>query len=301
MKEEILVKPESLQSLIEAELPEEPCWIYPGILPKGGTLLFGGGAKIGKSFIMLELQRALSTGTQPFGCHKLTVGDPCKTLLIEQELGKYGLQKRVKSIFAEERKDVYGKNAYYVSKVPEMQLDDRDGREMLMKLVEDVKPDILFLDPIGRMNSYDENKSDQIQQLFSHLDYVLKCFEGSGMSLVVSHHFNKPSNDPQSKRDPLDAYNFRGSSKWFDCPDSLITVNRLKNLDTKWKSWEVQVRYQLRQDEGLNDMVFSVNRENDLRVRYERTLGDEIKPMKKKEDEDLNKVMPKKQLKFAQG
>lgn len=299
MREEISVKPESLQSLIEADLPEAPCWIYPGILPKGGTLLFGGAAKIGKSFIMLELQRALSTGTQPFGCHKLTVGDPCKTLLIEQELGKYGLQKRIKSIFAEERKDVYGKNAYYVSKVPEMQLDDRDGRDLLMKLVDDVKPDILFLDPIGRLHSYDENKADQIQQLFSNIECLLKIFEGSGMSVVISHHSNKPSQDPQSKRDPLDPYNFSGSAKFFNCPDTLMTVNRLKNLDTKHKAWEIQVRFHLRQDEGLNDMVFTVNKENDLRVRYERTLGDEIKPMKKVVEE--GKEMPKKQLRFAEG
>ncbi len=299
MKEEILVKPESLQSLIEADLPENPCWIYPGILPKGGTLLFGAQAKVGKSFIMLELQRALSTGTTPFGCHTLKVGDPCKTLLVEQELGKFGLQKRVKSIFVDERKDVYGKNAYYVSKIPEMQLDDRTGRELLMKLVDEVRPDVLFLDPIGRMNSYDENKSDQIQQLFTHLEYIVKQFEGSGMSLVVSHHFGKPSGDPSTSRNKLDAYNFRGSSKWFDCPDSLITGAKLKYLDTPWKAWEVQIHFELRQDESPDDMVFSINRDNDMRVRYERTLGDKIKPMKKP-GEELT-PMPKKQLKFAEG
>ena len=296
--EKVLVKPEPLIDLIKNDLPPYPCWIEPGILPKGGTLLFGGQAKSGKSFLMLELIRALATGTVPFGYNYFQIGEPVKCLLIEQELGKYGLQKRVKKIFENEDEKKFGPNIFYASKIPEMQLDSREGRELLLDLVEKIKPNVLFLDPIGRLQSYDENKSEQIQQLFTNLEYLLKCFDENGMSLVLSHHFAKPSSDKNNSRDPLDPYSFRGSSKWYDCPDTLMTAQKLETLATKWKAWNIKVRFDTRQDESPQDLLLSVNRDQDLRVRFEKTLGETPPPIKKKEEK---KAEVPQQLKFMQG
>ncbi len=303
MKREATVpKPSKLLSLIESELPERPCWIDPGILPKGGTLLFGGHAKTGKSFIMLELARALSTGTCPFGYNKIKVYEPVKVLYIEQELGEYGLQKRVKNIFAEEDVKVFGPKMWYASKIPQMQLDTQEGRGILFDLVETVQPQVLILDPIGRMHGYDENRSDQINELFASLEYLVKVFSQNDMSLVISHHFGKPGTDPKTTRDPLDPYNFRGSSKFFDNPDTLITVAKKERLDTPWKSWNVIMRQELRQDEPMSDMLLTVNKEKDFRVRFKALLDDTPKDKDKKSTKkkgDPGEGMPTKQFTFA--
>jgi RecA-family ATPase len=43
--------PRSFRQLYNEPLPENPCWIGGGVLPKGGILLLGGLAKIGKTFV----------------------------------------------------------------------------------------------------------------------------------------------------------------------------------------------------------------------------------------------------------
>ncbi len=304
---EILVKPEPLLTLIEADLPPDPCWINPGLLPKGGLLLFGGQAATGKSFVMLELARALSTGTMPFNCPKMSVGPPCRVLMVEQELGPYGLQKRVKRIFDKEDKKAYGDNMWYVSKVPEMQLDTDRGRKILEGIIKEARPNVLLLDPIGRMNSYEENNSGQIQQLFTYLEGLIKEGRKDGLAIVISHHFGKPSSDPNNTRSPLDAYNFRGSSKWFDCPDTRITMGRLANLKTKHRAWNIRMHVVTRQDEDPDDMMFSVNRLNDLRVRYEKSYGkdstadDTPDPPVEVPKPEPGQPMPKKQLRFIEA
>lgn len=285
----------TLQSLIEAELPKRPQWIQP-ILPVSGTLVFGGPAKSYKSFVLLELARALSTGTSPFFCDKFKVFEPVKVLLIEQELGKYGLQTRVQKIFELEDKTIYGPRLWYVSKVPEMQLDSKEGREILFDLVEQVKPNVLILDPIGRMHGYDENKADQIQSLFTALEQLIKAFNKQEMSIIISHHFGKLSSDPDKARDPLDPYNLRGSSKFFDNADSLITIQRARSLGLPHKAYELKMRFETRQDEGLPDFLMTVNEDNDLRVKFKKVYEDRPISISK-----LGKDNSSKQLKFAEA
>lgn len=293
-------KAQSIQVLIEKEIPVNQCWIDP-ILPRGGLLLFGGLAKTGKSHVLNEIARALSTGTKPFDCKFMDISGPCKTLLIEQEVGENGLQKRIKQTFANEDPKIYAKNLFYVSKVPEMQLDSAEGREILYDLVDDIKPNVLILDPIGRCHSYDENKSDQIQQLFTNLELLIKVFSAQQMSIIISHHAGKPSTDPNSMRDPLDPYNFRGSSKFVDCPDTLITMQKLKYLATPHKAWNIKMRFETRQDAGLPDSLLSINRDDDLRVRFEKIFDDTPAPIKKLGGGDSTKAVGKKQLRFAEA
>lgn len=273
-REATVPKPAKLLDLMESEITPQPCWISPGVLPKGGTLLFGGPAKVGKSMLLLEMARALSTGTNPFGYNKIHVHQPVKVLYVEQEIGEYGLQERVLKVFGNEDKSVFGSKMWYVCKIPQMQLDTPVGREILYNLVEDVKPQVLILDPIGRMHAYDENKNDQIQELFSWLEELVKVHQGNNMSLILAHHFSKPSGDPNFGRDPLDPYNFRGASKFYDNPDSLITVSRLENLDTKgqYEAWKIKMRMILRHASPPPDLLLTINKENDLRVRFVNTL-----------------------------
>ncbi len=294
-----IIKPASIFDLIQKDLPPFPAWIGPAVLPKGGMLLFGGHAKVGKSFLMLELARALATGAVPFGCPFLQTFGPCKVLLIEMELGEYGLQDRVKKIFAEEQPAVYGENMWYVTKVPSMQLDSDLGQQQLDAVLEKVQPNVLMLDPIGRFHSCDENRSDEIQELLNFLEMLLQKYKHNQMSIIMSHHFGKKPGNMREARDPLDPYNFRGSSKWFDNLDSLITVNRLKDLDVPWRAWNLEARFETRQGEPPEDVLMSVNREADLRVRFEHSMGDKTPPMKKPGDNVAQ--MPKKQLRFNQA
>ena len=76
-------------------------WVEPAISPKGGLLLFGGESKIGKSFLVLEMMRALATGEDMFGNPQFVIPERAKVVLIEQELGDYILRGRAVEVFKE--------------------------------------------------------------------------------------------------------------------------------------------------------------------------------------------------------
>jgi hypothetical protein len=107
------------------------------------------------------------------------------------------------------------------------------------------------------------------------MDRLLRLGNREGMSIILSHHYGKRPNGDRNREghDPLDAYNFRGSSKWFDDVDALITVNRLQNLPgIQHQAWRLQMRFELRHEEVPPEMFFTVNLNRDLRVIYEREV-----------------------------
>ena len=281
MTDSLIIRPESIHDLIQREIPKNPCWIEPNILPKYGKLLFGGHAKVGKSFIMLELARALASGTSPFECHYFSVPEPVKVLVIEQELGPYGLQKRVKQVYKNVDDHILRENLWYVSRAPELQFDNLVGRKYIHDLIAEVQPNVLIIDPAGKIHSYEENSNSDISRFWNHIDALLKEFRHLDMSLILSHHFGKPARDPRWEVDPLSPYNFRGASKWYDDPDCLVTVVRgLPMINTPNEAWYIRTRWESRHGETPEDLVFSVNREGDLRVRYEGHDSDMRRPAK---------------------
>lgn len=266
--------PSDIQTLIETELPPNPCWIEPGILPKRGKLLFGGHAKIGKSFIVLELCRALATGTTPFSCNTFRVIQPVPVLLIEQELGPWRLQDRVRQIFAKESREnpeLLRKNFRYLSQVRGFRFDQPDAVNTISGWVQNVGANVLVLDPIGKLHGYDENDSTQIAKLFDKLERIQDNCKKLDLSIVLSHHFGKPNRDPKIEVDKFSPYNFRGSSKWFDDPDTLVTIVRVEKEVAGRDGWYIQSAWTLRGgppalEEGAS---FSVFKEGDGKVMYE--------------------------------
>lgn len=250
-----------------------PCWIEPAVLPKSGKLLFGGESKTGKSIIMLEMARALAQGQPPFGCPTLHVPEPLKVLVVEQEIGEWGLKKRASKIFAGENRELLQQNFFGVSKVRGLAVNETDSIKFLVELIHRTGAQVVFLDPIGKMHTYDENDNSQINRLFRRLDELIDACKGLQTSLVISHHFGKPGNLKDSRFGPDDEmafspYNFRGASKWFDDPDTLVVCRRYE-APTPSPWWKIKSKWVQRQGESLGYMNFTVNRRNDLRVRWE--------------------------------
>lgn len=266
------VRVESIVSLMKREIPSEPCWIEPGILPKSGKLLLGGQAKIGKSMVMLELAQNLALGETPLSCPIFHIPHPVKVLLVEKELATLGLQLRTKKAYRMADESKLESNLFYSSRDSRLRLDTVDGHSAFLELVRTYRPEVLLLDPIGKMHALDENSNSDIAELFDVLDQLLNAGKDWGMSLIFSHHFGKPPKDPRVNHDPLDPYNFRGASKWFDDPDTLVTMARIQDYHTPQLWWKLETRWTTRQSEPPPDMTFTVNQGDDLRVVYERGL-----------------------------
>ena len=256
--------------LIEKELPGTPSWIGPAVLPKRGVMLFGGEPKIGKSLINLELMRALAQGAPVFGNSLLEVAEPARVLMVEQEVGEYGLQVRAQKALAGMSPGAL-ERCFYITQDPEMMLDSMAGVKKLKNELANTGANVLILDPISHMHGWDENDNTEITKMFNVLAELRSDFVRNDLSVVLSHHFVKPPRGQHaSDHDPLGMNNFRGANKWRAAPDSLITVARRENFHgLPWKAWPVRVRYELRHGEPPDEMILAINRNNDLRVRYE--------------------------------
>lgn len=215
-------EPERLSDLIARDVREDPCWIAPWALLKGGTAIIAGEAASGKSFFVLELARALASGSSPFSSSKLHCPEKCTVLYLEQELTEYGLKKRVEAVFSRDAEAA--SRVWYISADPTIRLDSSQSVKRLADLVSRIKPDVIIFDPIGRFHISNEDDASTVQHLFMNID-AIKAAAGPDTSAVVVHHVRKPPSDID-KYDPRSPYNMRGSSKFFDVPDTRVMISR---------------------------------------------------------------------------
>lgn len=264
--------PRNLADFLAEDIGTLPCWIDPFILPKRGILLFGGEAKASKSFFMMEMARALSTGTVMFGNGAFRVTEQSRVLLVDQEVGEYGLHKRLKRIFARHNPSMYRDHFAFLTQQPEWRFDTQQGREHILKTISEFKPNVVMLDPIARFHGGEEQSSTEIGNLFREIYKMMQLGAVENMSVVLSHHFRKPpTGRNRDDYNPLDPYNFRGSSEWFGVPDTIMTLNRLPSPVKD--RWTVQAGFRLRHGEEPPDMEFIVTPEsNTATVTFGRYL-----------------------------
>ena len=192
-----------------------------------------------------------------------------KVLLVDQEVGEYGLQKRCRPMLQDLAPTDYASNLMYVTKDPELMLDQAAGIRTLWEYVESAQPNVLILDPVGKMLSESENDAIEVAKVFHTLERLQKDFRHLGLSIILSHHFMKPPRTARDREgfDPLDPYNMRGSGKWKDAPDTLVMVSRGDKLPCPHQAWKIDMRILPRHAEEPPDLHLNVNEFKDFRVR----------------------------------
>lgn len=244
-------------------------WISKGILPKSGIMVFGGLPKAGKSFMSLGLARSLALGEPLFGNPEFHC-QQARVVFVEHELGEFGLQKRALRIFDDVAPERLGDNFLYYSKEHSLEWSTSHGQQLFKSIVKETQPEVLILDPVGKMFSGNENDNSEVGALFAQWDELVEFGRPWGMSIVVVHHFKKPPDNEMGRKgfDDLDPMNFRGSSRWYADPDTLLTLARRLDLPVPYEAWNLDCRFVFRQDEGIDDFTVTVNERNDLKVRW---------------------------------
>jgi RecA-family ATPase len=242
---------EKVRDLFNSPKVEHPCYVSGGVIPRSGIVLMGGQAKIGKTFLLIDLAHSLATGGLLWGMDYAVV-ERVPVLYCEQEIGREAFQERVQARYnklGEQPPD----NFFFISKMENLQVDTLVGQMKLSKEIEETGAKVVIIDPIGRCLSGEENDNNVIGKFFQRLDATIRKFPG--LTFIIAHHFGKPRRDDDY--DALDPYNFRGASKFFDAPDSLITFCPLNNRPGEWK--RVKGRLRLRRGkEPEEDFELSV-------------------------------------------
>lgn len=219
----------SMRDLLDNPPPPVPSWIEPKILPKNGTIVLGGESGIGKSFLALEFQRALTTGTPLFRCSQFQVPAPCRVLYCEQEIGEVGLSERYEDSFADHRASDYGDRSHYISQEPSLLLNNDKAAEDLFRLLVDLQINVCILDPISHFHGVDENSNTQMGEVFRRINQIKKCCATQGLSFILTHHFKKAPIGKMDGYRATSADNFRGSGRNLADPDTVITLAKVKD------------------------------------------------------------------------
>jgi RecA-family ATPase len=214
-------------------------------------MILGGPAGIGKSFIAFQIGHNIATGSLLFGMDK-HVCIPGGVLIVEQEVGIWGSQKRLKERYTD---TLPPEPVWLISRDPEWLLDSPTGYEKAERTLEQLEDvGVLVLDPASRFLRGDENSNTDVGRFIRGVDQLMNKFVGRGLAVVLTHHFGKPPQDNQDYN-PFDAYNFRGASKWRDAPDTKVTCQRGKQLNDN--EWIVKTRWETRHaiSPGTVDLV----------------------------------------------
>ncbi len=186
---------------MELDLPPTPYYIKDW-LPKRGRCVIYAPAKAGKSFMVLQVARAIASGT-PFLGFPTTKG---RVMLIQFELGAEVLQGRMIGT---------GKNYadVYVGTTFSLKIDTDDGLRRIKEAATAIDPDVIIFDPLYKMMSGDENETSDMKKVVDNLDQLI---EGWQCSIFLTHHSGKDVSKGG-----------RGSSVLEDWVDSYIEMKRI--------------------------------------------------------------------------
>ena len=258
--DESKIKLSNAYELITTPIPEGIFVVEPKILPKGGKMIFGGATKTVKTFLALNLIKALLLGTHPWGNKEWSCKPNNRVLFIEREVGPWGMGDRLRNIFKDV--DEATQEAFKIISMPlGLSLSSNDCVQWLKKLTQDLGTDVLVLDPVNKLHHWNENDSGDMLKLIDAIDTI----SDGKLATIYSHHFGKPMRGKEALDwDKLDHYNFRGSSRFVDDADALLTVWRRKGkLMSTHDSWKLDARLTLRHGPSPDDFLFYVNEHND--------------------------------------
>lgn len=189
-----------------------PRWVVQGLINYGTSSILTGKYKAGKSTLMLNLIKSLTTGGEFLG--KFQVPHPMRVAYADMELGWDMAQRwigEVEGIDATKLEYLGLRGQGYKLNMRSETLRAKWARSLMEKEV-----DVLIIDPMSPILSalgLDENSAETVRPLLDSLDML--SVEANLKAVVVSHHTGHQ-----------DANRARGSTAWMDWASSFMSVVR---------------------------------------------------------------------------
>ena len=207
-------RPKTLTEIINDKTnPPKPI-IDNGVLLNGTILLIVGPAKSKKTFITQNLALAIAFGDDFAG---FTIPKPKKVLYFLAEGGYFPNRERIQKMV--EDIDLKYSDNLMLDFISYLYIDNDEAFEIMYKIIQELKPDVLILDPLIRFHDADENSASQVSQVFGRLRLLI---EELGISIILVHHTGK-----------VESRGSRGSSAIIGEYDSRITLHSEPNGNTR--------------------------------------------------------------------
>lgn len=217
----------SIKELLALDLGnyEENNWFADPILPVKGSMMLHARKKSLKSVVMLDLLRAIATGTPFAGSYGFCrPSGPGRVLLFQYEVPPWNFQQRTISFvrsLSDEQRALMGENFHVFGmgdgKLPRLRVDDKGAwLEQVLRAADETQAEVLAFDPIQRMTgSRDTAKAHEVDSLLDGFAQL----QGHGFTVVFAHHNNKAAG-----RGARDGDAASGSQRFSADPDSILSL-----------------------------------------------------------------------------
>lgn len=212
-----LIWDKDLKNFVETERE----WIIDKLIPANSIGIWTGKRATFKTFTCLEAIYSIASG-KPFLNRYIT--KPCKILYLDKENGVSIMKQRTDMIRKgqEITEDV---DVAFIC-FSTLKLDKKTDIKVIEGLIEEHKPNILFIDTYRRAISFDENDAGEVSKLF--VDTLRPMVEKYHITIVLIHHDKKTNG--QEGGDEMEQ--LRGSSDLANYSD-FILKNKRKGQEQK--------------------------------------------------------------------
>jgi RecA-family ATPase len=174
----------SAGDLLAGDDPGPTPWLVDDLIVDGAIFAIQGAGKVGKTWTILELARAIVTGVPAFG--RFTVPDPGPVIVLLEESGERALHRRLDALMRGNAQVPEDFDHLYYGANLGIKLDEERWRERLLAAARELHPRAVFLDPLVRMKgARDENSQ---AEMIPVLDTVLALRQESGTAPGFAHH-----------------------------------------------------------------------------------------------------------------
>ena len=197
--------------LLKADLPPHR-WLVDGLLVRPGLTLLGGQPKVGKSWLALQLARAVALGAEVL---QRPASQPGSVLYYALEDGPSRLQARLRTAGWDGAENV---RFLFGDAIPPL---DTGGLTALAADIQLRKPALVVIDSLAAAKSSNlaENDSGQVAELMYTLARLCSAHDLS--MLVVHHHRKVTTGSPLA--------DLRGSGALGGAADSILALYRERN------------------------------------------------------------------------
>ncbi len=238
-----------------------------GLYPRGFLSIVASPAGSGKTWLMQYVACGLSVGGVILG--GLTVSDPRKVLILTGETGADLLNRRLVQtswFYDGDMISVYSAIDMGIENFPYL-LDTKEGRENIMTIISNEKPDIVFFDTLISFHGLDESRQGEMTKIYLFLCQMAKLFN---CAVVCNHHTRKrPADNPTRQQNQDDVigtsagvrlaasvYVVSQTTDETGQHEEIMTVRNVKSWDKKIKPFSYRF---VTTSEGLIDFEVTLD------------------------------------------
>jgi hypothetical protein len=195
-------------------MPDRPTdWLVPGLLGRQERVVFIGPEGHGKSVLSRQVAVCVAAGLHPFlpRVHRYPFA-PHRTLLVDLEnppgMVRRDLARQLRPLGGQ---DIVADRMHVWNWPAGLDLRAPSGRSLLVRAIEQTKPDLLCIGPLYKMADARSSESyeEQAQRLSKALDGLRQRYD---LTLWIEHHMPNPDQEGRRTR-PF------GSSLWSRWPE----------------------------------------------------------------------------------